>query len=518
MDIPQNSKTINSGGAAAEISSQERTALYLLIVSAFVVILNETLLGVAITPLRETLGITASSAQWLTTAFMLTMATIIPTTGFILQRFSTRQIFLSAMTLFLVGTILSAASPNFALLLVGRIIQASGTAIMMPLLMTTAMTIVPPAQRGRVMGNISIVISVAPALGPTVSGAILAFASWRFLFITMIPIALLSLFLGWKFIENINEPKHSKIDLLSVVLSAMAFGGLVWGLTELSTLLGGGGAHGDGAVETGGSTVVAAPSALLSITIVVTALAAISLVVFVLRQLQLQKRNAALLDLRTFKHPNFTLSIVLMAVMMIALFGISILLPIFLQEVKQLSTLQVGMMLLPGGLVMGLAAPIVGRLFDKVGPRPLVIPGTIIVTLALAAYIFLSAATPVWLIVAIHVVLSIGLALIFTPVFTTAMASVPGYLYSYGSAIIGTSQQLFGAAGTALMVAIMTLVSQAQMNGGARLPDALTTGTVAAIGLAAVLAALCVGIASFVRQAQPQEVDTESAPAAEFEI
>ena len=149
--------------AAAETNSRNRLVIGLLLVSSFVVILNETIMNVALPVLMRDLRIDAAAAQWLSTAFMLTMAVVIPITGWLLQRFHTRSVYLAAMSLFSVGTLVAALAPGFPMLLVGRVVQASGTAIMLPLLFTTVMMLVPPATRGRTIGNISIVISVAPA-------------------------------------------------------------------------------------------------------------------------------------------------------------------------------------------------------------------------------------------------------------------------------------------------------------------------------------------------------------------
>ncbi|MDO9396942.1 MAG: DHA2 family efflux MFS transporter permease subunit, partial [Herbiconiux sp.] len=313
---------------------RNRLVINLLLVSAFVVILNETIMGVAIPHLVVDLGITEVAAQWLSTAFMLTMAVVIPITGFLLQRFNTRPIFITAMTLFSLGTLIAAVAPGFEVLLVARVVQASGTAIMMPLLMTTVMTLVPPAVRGRTMGNISIVISVAPALGPTISGIILSTLNWRFMFILVLPIAVGALILGMMRVKNVTEPRAVPIDSLSVVLSAIGFGGLVYGISNL------------------GSATATFVSSWLPLIVGIAGLA-----VFVLRQVALQRRDRALLDLRTFKSRTFTVAILLMAVSMMALFGTIIVLPFFMQNVLQLDALTTGLLLLPGGLVMGALAP-----------------------------------------------------------------------------------------------------------------------------------------------------------------
>jgi len=262
--------------------SQDNTArnklvIGLLLVSAFVVILNETVMMVALPHLMASLDITASTAQWLSTAFMLTMAVVIPVTGLLLQRFNTRPMFILAMSLFSAGTLISALAPGFAVLVIGRIVQASGTAIMMPLLMTTVMHLVPPESRGKTMGNISIVISVAPAIGPTLSGLILSVLDWRWMFLLVLPIALAALALGAKRIVNVTTPSDAPIDGLSVVLSAIGFGGFVYGLSEF----------GASALH---PTVVSPWIPFI--------VGAVVIVFFLLRQVTLQKENRALLDLR----------------------------------------------------------------------------------------------------------------------------------------------------------------------------------------------------------------------------
>ena len=462
-----------------ELAARNRLVIGLLLVSAFVVILNETIMGVALPRMMESLSITASTAQWLTTAFMLTMAVVIPITGLLLQRIQTRPIFILAMSLFSAGTLIGALAPGFAVLVIGRIVQASGTAIMMPLLMTTVMNLVPPETRGRTMGNISIVISVAPAIGPTLSGLVLSVLDWRWLFILVLPIALAALAIGAKRIVNVTEPREVPIDLLSVLMSAVGFGSLVYGLSQL----------GEGALH----PTAMHPAIPLAVGVVVIAL-------FVWRQRSLERQNQALLDLRTLANPTFTIATVMMAILMMAMFGAFILLPIYLQDVLGLSTLQTGLLLLPGGLIMGLCAPTVGGLFDKFGPRPLVIPGAFLLVGVLWSLTLVGPSTPYWMLLAAHLVLSIGLALMFTPLFTVSLGALPPELYSHGSAMIGATQQVAGAAGTALFVAVMTLRATAEATGGADAKAALSSGIATAFLCGAVISLAALAAAFFVRR------------------
>lgn len=472
--------------------ARNNRVIWLLLAASFVVILNETIMGVAIPHLVVDLGISISEAQWLTTAFMLTMAVVIPITGYLLQRFATRPIFIAAMSLFSTGTLIAAMAPGFEVLLVGRVVQASGTAIMMPLLMTTLMTLVAPSDRGRLMGRVAIVMSVAPAIGPTISGLILNSLSWRFMFWLVLPIALAMLVIGIRRVENVSEPRKIPIDVFSVVLSAFGFGGLVYGLSQIGA-------------ETAGSSFGAAPMWIAF------AVGAIAIGAFIWRQLILQKHDRALLDLRTFLSRNFSISIGLMTIMMAALFGTIILLPIYLQNVLHLEPIMTGLLLLPGGLTMGLLGPTVGRLFDRLGPTPLLVPGAFVVSGVLWSLTLVTDTTSPWLLLVAHIVLSAGLAFMFTPLFTSALGSVEPRFYSHGSAIVGTVQQVAGAAGTALFVTIMATQSLTATTAGATAEAAAASGIRSAFMVGAILSLLAIVGAFFVRK--PADM-MEGAPAA----
>jgi len=468
---------------------RNRLIINLLIISAFVVILNETVMGVAIPHLMNDLGISALAAQWLTTGFLLTMAVVIPTTGFLIQRISTRRLYGMAMGLFVLGTAIAAIAPGFEVLLLGRIVQASGTAIMLPLLMTTVMNLEPHETLGRRMGNISIVIAVAPAIGPTISGLILSQLSWRFLFIFVLPIAITMLIIGVRRMHNIGKTSHAPIDILSVILSALGFGGIVFGLSSL------------GESAAGGSVALLYGPLTIGV---------ITLALFIWRQIILQRDNRALLNLNTFRTPTFTASVILFVVCMMAMFGAFILLPLFMQNVLDLSVLSSGLLLLPGGLIMGLLAPFVGRAYDKIGPRPLLLIGTVLTALSLWGLALTLNEQSTWVTLLVgHVVFSTGLAFIFTPLFTSSLGSLPKHLYSFGSATVSTMQQVAAAAGTALFIAIMSGVVADSLTQGAVQATAYAQGIHVAFLFSASTATLAIPIVLFVKKAK----ETAGAPA-----
>jgi MFS transporter, DHA2 family, lincomycin resistance protein len=407
----------------------------LLVAATFVVILNETIMINAVPRLMTDFNIDERTSQWISSIFMLTMAAVIPVTGWFLQRVSTRSAYAVAMVTFSVGTLLGAVAPNFEVLLGARVIQAGGTAVMMPLLMTTLMTVVAEQDRGRVMGNVTMAISVAPALGPAVSGVLLQFGSWRLIFEVVLVVAVLVGVAGFRQIPNVGVVTKSPVSVLSVVLAASGFSTLVYGLTQF------------GQGEWGRP-------------LTVTAIGFALVAAFVVYQLRLQRTGAPLLDLRTLTHKTYAVSVLLMAAAFMAFLGSMILLPIYLQNLRDLSSLETGLLVMPGGLAMGLLGPQVGKLYDRFGSRPLVIPGAIGMVVALGLLSRVDVATPYWLILAVHVALMGSLALIFTPVFTLGLGALPQSLYSHGSSLLGTTQQVAGAVGMALLVVIMKTRSE----------------------------------------------------------
>lgn len=470
---PPASAEQSPGQQAAELPVRPGVIIGMLVVAAFVMILNETILSVALQHLTVDLGVDATTVQWLTSGFLLTMAVVIPTTGYLLQRLTPRQVFLLAMSLFSAGTLISGVAPGFTVLLVGRVVQAAGTAVMIPLLMTTVMTLIPVERRGSMMGNLSIVIAVAPAVGPTVGGFVLANFGWRWMFLSVLPLALAVLVLGALFMKLSSQTRSVPLDLLSVLLTVVAFGGIVYGFATIGE--GGGGGEGGGLPPW--------------IPLVV---GSVGLALFVWRQLALQRADRALLDLRPFTHPQFSLAVALAALVFMSLLGAgAILLPLFLQTVLAVGPDTVGLAVLPGGLLLAAMGRPVGMIFDRFGPRPLVIPGAVALAVSMWLLSFLGSG-PLAAVIGAHVLLMVGLGLMMTPLLTASLGVLPPHLYSHGSAIMTTLQQVAGAASTAGLVTIATLASTAPSG----TPDAgglrVAFSVAGAIGVLAVIISLFV--------------------------
>ncbi|WKB35682.1 DHA2 family efflux MFS transporter permease subunit [Terrilactibacillus sp. S3-3] len=314
-----------------------------LIIGAFVAILNETFLNIALSDLIRYFNVSATTIQWLTTAYLLVIGILMPVTALLSGWLTTRQMFLGAMSLFLAGTLICALSTSFSFLLIGRIIQAAGSGLILPVMMNTLLLITPPEKRGGAMGLIGLVIMFAPALGPTLSGLILSIFSWRWLFYLVIPLAVFSIVFASRYLKNVSEVTRPKVDILSIVLSTIGFGGLVYGL-------------GSGGGRLGTVFLIAG---------------AVALLLFVWRQLT---APSPILDLRAFKYPMFALSTFILVLVMMTLFATMILLPLYLQRALLLTSLAAGAVLLPGGLINGLLSPVMGTFFDRFGPRWLVPP------------------------------------------------------------------------------------------------------------------------------------------------
>ena len=408
----------------------------ILSVAAFVVILNETIMSVALPRLMDEFSITEATVQWVTTAFMLTMAVVIPTTGWILTRFHLRNVYVVAMLIFTAGTLVAALAPTFLVLVMGRVVQAIGTAIMMPLLMTTVMNMVPFEKRGRTMGIVGMVISAAPALGPTTGGIILEHLDWRWMFWAVLPIAVLVLLVGRLMLSNVTETRYMKLDVVSVILSALGFSGLIYGLSSL------------------GETARGVAQVPFWIPLII---GAVSLIIFVLRQLSL--RENAFLNIRVFAVPTYTFGMVLMITSNMAMFGTFIVLPIYIQQVLGFDAQVAGLVMLPSGVLMGVLGIFVGRIFDAIGARPLLIPGSIIGACGLWGMTTLDVDSALWSVVLWNILMAVGIGMLMGPIMTSALSSLPGSLYQHGSAIFSTLQQVAAAGGTALYITVMSVAA-----------------------------------------------------------
>ncbi|MEH7335615.1 DHA2 family efflux MFS transporter permease subunit [Neobacillus drentensis] len=414
----------------AEKESGNGKILVALMLGAFVAILNQTLLNVAIPHIMNDLGISANTVQWLSTGYMLVNGIAIPITAFLIEKFGTRKLFISAIFLFTLGSVVCSVSANFSMLMIGRVIQACGAGIIMPLLMTVFFALFPPEKRGKAMGIMGIVMIFAPAIGPTLSGWLIGHFSWRLLFDIVIPIGVLDLILSFMWMKDVTKVTNPKFDFLGFLFSTLGFGFLLYGFSE--------------AGNDGWSSRTVVISLIIGI---------ISLICFVWRELTAEK---PMLDLRVFKYDIFALTTVISMIVNMAMFGAMILLPIYLQNIRGYTALQSGLLMLPGAIVMGIMSPISGALFDKIGARWLAVTGLAITVLTTWGFTSLSMTTSYGHILFLYVMRMFGMSFIMMTVMTEGLNQLPRHLGAHGTAASNTARQVAGSIGTAFLVTVMT--------------------------------------------------------------
>jgi EmrB/QacA subfamily drug resistance transporter len=404
--------------------------LVALMLGAFVAILNQTLLNVAIPHIMNDLGVSANTVQWLSTGYMLVNGIAIPITAYLIEKFGTRKLLIMAILLFTLGSLVCSFSANFSMLMVGRVIQACGAGIIMPLLMTVFFVIFPPEKRGKAMGIMGIVMIFAPAVGPTLSGWLIGHYSWRLLFDIVIPIGILDLILSFLWMKDVTKITNPKFDFPGFLFSTIGFGFLLYGFSEA------------------GNNGWGSPIVLTSIIIGI-----ISLVAFVWRELTAEK---PMLDLRVFKYDIFSLTTIISMIVNMAMFGAMILLPIYLQNIRGYTALDSGLLLLPGAIVMGIMSPISGALFDKIGARPLAVVGLLITVITTWGFTTLSMTTSYGHIMFLYVMRMFGMSFIMMTVMTEGLNQLPRHLGAHGTAASNTARQVAGSLGTAFLVTVMS--------------------------------------------------------------
>lgn len=412
-------------------SSTKKLLLIIMITGTFFSTLNQTLLNVAFSDLMVVFDVNTATIQWLATGFMLVNGVLVPITAYLMQRFSTRQLFISSLLFLLIGSIVAACANSFGVLLTGRMIQAVGAGIIIPLMMTVIVYLYPAEKRGSIMGNIGFAIIFAPAIAPTLAGFILEYLSWRWLFIIMIPFVAVIIILASKYLVNVAETSKVKLDIVSVIYSTVGFGFVLFGFSSA-------GSRGW--------------DDLIVITSIVGGL--VVTILFCLRQI---KATEPLLNLNVFKFKVFSMTTVVNIAITILMYADLILLPIYLQDGRGFTALEAGLLLLPGAIINAMLSPVTGKLFDKFGAKPLFILGTGLIAISMFAVSDLSSETTTIYILVRTILLRIGLAFITMPLNTAALNALPRELASHGSSINNTIRQLAGAIGTAIIMTVYSI-------------------------------------------------------------
>lgn len=458
-----------------------------LIIGAFFAILNETLLNIALTTLMAEFDITLSTVQWVATGFMLVMAIVIPVSPLLMGWFTTRQLFIGTMVTFFIGTVIAAMAPSFGVLLLGRMIQAIGTGLIMPIMFNVFLLIYPPHKRGKIMGIVGLVIMFAPAIGPTLSGIIVEYFGWRFLFIFVMPFTIFSILFALKYLVNVTEMTKPKIDWISIVYSTIGLGSTIYGFSHA-------GESADGFMT---------PSVFIPIIIGV-----IAILLFVFRQLKLDE---PLMDLRVFKFPMFSHAVVLFVIIIMVMFASELILPVFMQGPMGLTAAAAGLLLLPGSLLNGIMSPFMGALFDKVGPKVMMIPATIILAVTMFMFSNLTAETPEWVIIVGFMLIMLSVSATMMPAETNGLNQLPKHLYAHGTAVVSTLQPLAGAIGVSVFLGLLNSRQQSYLEGAANpesqaaVSAAMVSGVEFVYFIIFIIALIASVMSFFVYRAKPLE-------------
>ncbi|TKC16082.1 DHA2 family efflux MFS transporter permease subunit [Robertmurraya kyonggiensis] len=474
-----------------------------LMIGAFIAFLNNTLLNIALPSIMVELEIEAATVQWLTTGFMLVNGILIPATAFLIEKYSVRRLFLVAMGLFTIGTVVAGMAHDFPVLLTGRMLQASGSAIMMPLLMNVMLVSFPVEKRGAAMGVFGLILMAAPAIGPTLSGWIIEHYDWRMLFHFVTPIAVVIFLIGFFLLKDKKEKVNISLDFFSLILSSIGFGGILYGFSSA------------------GSKGWDSPHVYITIPVGV-----ICLVWFILRQSKLER---PMLNFQVFKYPMFALSSSIAMVVNMAMFAGMLLVPIYVQTLRGISPLDAGLLMLPGALAMALMSPINGRLFDKVGGRILAVIGLVIMVVTTYLFSNLTLDLSYTHLMLLHAVRMFGMSMVMMPVSTNGLNQLPRRLYPHGTAMNNTLNQVSGAIGTALLVTIMsnrTETHATEMAKSLTAPpteaamaqlkaQAMLEGINDAFFVASIIAAVALVLAFFIKRSTPAEDPIQEKPKAQ---
>ena len=455
-----------------------------LLVAGFVGLFSETALNIAFTDLSKIFSADPTTIQWLATGYFLTLGILIPVTGILMQKFTTRQMFMTAILLALIGAILAAVAPTFSVLLLARIIQAAGLAITLPLTQNVIFTIFPPNKRGGAMGVMGLVMLAGPSFGPTVAGLILDTLSWHWIFWVTIPFLLFSLIFGQVYLTNVNEVRKVSIDALSVILSTIAFGGIVYGFSVS-------GVHGWTSATVLGSIIIGL----------------IALILFAIRQ---TKMETPTMNLRAFKTPLFVLGVIMSFITFFNMMSMLVILPMYMQMALVMAAFTTGLILLPGNLLNCILAPTIGRLFDKYGPKAVITPGTILVVIGYVLYSQFGTGTPIWAIVVTHIVMMLGIGAVLASVQTNTLNSLPKQYYPDGIAITQTIQQVAGAIGIAVLVSVFAAKQGSSLATGNALTQASAEGSSSVFTIALVLAVINVVLSLFMKKPVPADVKAKA--------
>lgn len=442
------------------LTKQQIITVAVLLSGTFLAVLNITLLSPALPTIMADMGVDAPTVQWLTSGYSLTEAVVIPLSAFIMGRLSTRKIYIGGMAVFACGSLLAALSPAFGFLLLGRVLQAICTGMVMPMVMSLILLIFPREKRGVGMGLVTLIVGFAPSIGPSLSGLLVDSVGWRMMFIIVFSLTLVVIVLAAALLRNQGDFERTSFDLPSVILSSLGLLSMLYGLSTFAS-----------------SVNAAVPIAMVAVGAVLVGL-------FARRQMKLEN---PMLRVQVLGVRNFRVAVSIMFCIQAALVGTGVLVPLYIQNVLGETALTTGLAMLPGSLLGAVVGYFAGRLFDRFGARPVALVGSAITVLGGLGLIAFAANTQVAFIALVFCLLQMGLQLTITPANTWGMNSLDNRVIQHGNALINTMNQVGGSLGTAILVSVSALGSGMAAGAGATGAAATFAGIHLAFFVTAVL-------------------------------
>lgn len=421
-------------GNSIEITPRKRTLIFInIIITCIASSMLATALTTALPSMIKDFGMSVSTGQWLTSGYSLAMGIMMPLTAFLINRFPTRKLYITAIGVFIAGLVICTIAPSFPVLMCGRVLQACGNGILTSMAQVIILTIYPPEKKGTAMGWYGLSVGAAPVIAPTLAGLLVDSCGWRMIFYVAIAIMLVSMIFAFCVFDNVLDTAKKKFDIFSFALSAVAFGGITLGIGNI-----------------GSYPFVSVP------VLAVLAVGVIAGVFFALRQL---KSADPFLELRTLKNRDFALSVIGSMVMYLVMMGSSVILPLYVQTIMGYSATTSGLVALPGSLAMAIISPFAGKIYDKLGMKLLFVIGAALMLASNIGMVLINMQTPLWFASVCNVVRCVAIGCLLMPFVTWGTSTVVKSKTAHATALLTSLRTIAGAIGSAVFVGIMSAVA-----------------------------------------------------------
>jgi DHA2 family multidrug resistance protein len=420
----------------------------------WMIVLDSTVVNVAFPALRETFGAGVEQAQWVISVYVLALGIATPLAGFLADRFGIKAMYRLGLAIFILGSSFCGLAPNLWTLTVARAIQGFGGGITQPLSVAMLFMAFPPREQGHAFGMFGVVMVGAPALGPLLGGLLVDQALWRWIFFINIPFGLIGMVLATLWLRPHGSERAGPLNLFSVIAAVIGFGFVLYGASIAAR-------HGWSSAEV----------------LTTLGVGAVALALFAVVELRFSREP--LLDLRLFENRVFLNANIVGYVAVLALFGAEFLMPVYLQSMRGLTALQSGLILLPIAVAAGTMNPIAGRLYDRIGPRVLVIAGSLVLLVNSWQLARLTESTPIETLLVLLAFRGIAISLIMQATFTTALGAVPHRSVPRASSLVNSTRFIAQALGVALLATVLSSALSADVRSLQQESDG--TGTAAAI-------------------------------------